>query len=123
MGKKLVSKESEIKADIIEFLRMNGIFCFCVQTTGIFDPVRKIYRPFRGKGNMVGVADVLAILPGSGRFMAIEIKSEKGRLSDHQIKFLKSVNEEGGLGFVARSVTDVCNQINLLHHEQAPYKI
>jgi hypothetical protein len=48
-----------------------------------------------------------------GKFLAIEVKNAKGRLSSHQEAFLNRVNEEGGIAFVARSVDDVIDNLGL----------
>jgi hypothetical protein len=44
-----------------------------------------------------------------GRFLAVEVKSESGRLTDAQEKFLEVVNEFGGVGICARSLKDIEN--------------
>ena len=44
-------------------------------------------------------------LPGA--WLAIEVKSATGKVSDHQERFLDMVNAAGGVGFVARSVDDL----------------
>ena len=43
----------------------------------------------------------------TGRFLAIEVKSEKGRLTVVQENFLSSVAKAGGIAICARSVEDV----------------
>jgi hypothetical protein len=47
--------------------------------------------------------------------LAIEVKAEKGRVSPHQQMFLDSINEAGGLAFVAHSVEEV--EANLSHKQ------
>lgn len=54
-----------------------------------------------------GAADILGIVPGSGRLLAIECKRPKlkamqsaGRLSPAQESFLSSVHEAGGVALV-----------------------
>ena len=42
-----------------------------------------------------------------GRFPAIEVKSEKGKLTVYQEVFLETVKENGGIAIVARSLFDV----------------
>lgn len=42
-----------------------------------------------------------------GKFLAIEIKTEKGRVSLDQQRFIDVVNKAGGVAFVARSAQDV----------------
>ena len=53
-----------------------------------------------------GVSDILGVLPGC-RFLAVEVKVPKGKVSPHQQEFIDSVNQAGGLAFVARSLEDV----------------
>lgn len=44
-------------------------------------------------------------------FTAPEIKSNKGRLSEDQKKFLKKLNDDGGIGFVARSEEEALQKL------------
>ena len=44
-----------------------------------------------------------------GRFLAIEVKGPKGRVTSQQTLFLDAVNRAGGVGIVARSVNDLGN--------------
>lgn len=60
-----------------------------------------------------GVADILGIF--NGRFLAIEVKRPGNPLTRCQKHFLDSVNREGGIGFVARSIDDVIDQLGLKH--------
>ena len=54
-----------------------------------------------------GMSDIMAIMKGSGRVMALEVKSAKGRIAPHQEDFLSSIRAGGGIGAVVRSVDDV----------------
>lgn len=42
-----------------------------------------------------------------GRFLAIEVKSEKGRLTGMQESFLFEVNKAGGVAICAKSIKDI----------------
>lgn len=53
-----------------------------------------------------GCSDILGMLKG-GRFLACEVKTATGTLSEEQGAFLTMVNRFGGLGFIARSAEDV----------------
>jgi len=69
-------------------------------------------RPvFFGK---VGSSDILGLLPG-GRFICVECKSKKGKLSEKQKDFLAEVERLGGLAIVARSVDDVIEAVESRH--------
>ena len=58
-----------------------------------------------------GISDILGIW--EGKFLAIEVKTKIGRVSTHQVKFIDSVNDAGGLAFVARSVDDVIDKLGV----------
>ena len=46
-----------------------------------------------------------------GRFIAIEVKTEQGKLTPEQRLFLFKINENNGIGFVARSIEDVKKEL------------
>ena len=52
-----------------------------------------------------GVSDLIGWTEG-GRFVAIEVKAPRGRLTDEQAAFLELVQRSGGLAGVARSVEE-----------------
>jgi len=54
-----------------------------------------------------GSADFLGILAPTGRFLAIECKTLKGRQTEAQKAFQAMVERMGGLYVLARSVEDV----------------
>lgn len=95
--------EGSVVRACLDFLTLKGIVAWRTNTTGIYDPVAKRFRPNAGRN---GVADILGCLPG-GRFLAIECKAGKGKLSPAQIEFQRDIIQAGGLHIVARSVDDV----------------
>lgn len=54
----------------------------------------------------LGSSDILACSP-SGRFVAIECKSKRGKLSAYQENFLQCISKNKGIAVVARSVDDL----------------
>jgi hypothetical protein len=58
-----------------------------------------------------GEADIQGILKG-GTFIAIEVKTKKGRLSKKQINWGKMILKFGGIYTVARSVEDAVSAVN-----------
>ncbi len=62
-------------------------------------------RPYAIRLAAPGVSDLLGWTEG-GRFVAIEVKAPRGRLTDEQAAFLDLVLRSGGLAGVARSVDD-----------------
>ena len=53
-----------------------------------------------------GSSDLIGILAGSGRFVALEVKTDRGRLTSEQELFLALVRRKGGFAAVVRSVSD-----------------
>ena len=58
-----------------------------------------------------GAADLTGMLRGGGRRLEIECKADRGVVSEDQENFLAAVNGGGGLGFVARSISEVATQL------------
>lgn len=52
-----------------------------------------------------GSSDLIGIAP-SGRFLAVEVKTEKGRATAEQLQFITNVRSAGGVAFVARSAKE-----------------
>jgi penicillin-binding protein-related factor A (putative recombinase) len=105
-------KEKAIENSILSFLKFNGIFAWKVESQGTYDAAKGIYRRKQSVHHLRGVSDIIGLLP-SGRLFACEVKSEKGRLSEHQKAFLENIKLNGGIAFVARSIDDVAMNLNL----------
>lgn len=97
--------ESVIQKEILGALLNDGYFVWRNNTVGIFDPTTKRRRYNNAFGSKNGVPDILGLLP-DGRFLAIEVKSEKGKLSPAQEEFIAEVNKRGGHAFMARSLLE-----------------
>jgi hypothetical protein len=100
-----MGSENEIQNSIIEYLQWKKITCWRNQSIGVYDVKNKSFRRLP-KYAISGVSDILGILP-SGRFLAIEVKSKTGTLSQNQKDFIKNINDNKGLAFMARSIDDV----------------
>ncbi len=95
-------KEREIETQILNFLKIIGIYCWKNDSVGIYDPTKKTFRTNRNPHKLKGVSDILGLL--NGRLLAIEVKSETGVLRPEQRIFITRVNDEGGVAFVTRSL-------------------
>lgn len=94
--------EKQIENAILDYLSYLPGCYWKNNSVGVYDVARKVHRK-PGKYFRPGVSDILGI-DNTGRFIAIEVKTAKGRLSENQKLFLEDVNKNGGLGFVARSI-------------------
>lgn len=82
--------EKDIQRKIMKYLNSLEGGSFDVTTTGAY-----------GKR---GTADIVGVL--YGRFIGIEVKTMKGKLSPLQESWLRKKERCGGICFVARSVQD-----------------
>lgn len=80
--------EAQIQSKIIKYL--NGIGAYSVKTVAT---------------NRKGCPDVLVCL--NGKFVGLEIKTDKGIISPLQKHNLELIEKSGGTGAVIRSVEDV----------------
>jgi penicillin-binding protein-related factor A (putative recombinase) len=100
-----VSYEKPIENEILYFLKSIGVFAWKNQTVGVFSKSRNQYLKPRNIHHIKGVSDILGLI--DGRFLAIEVKSPKGRPTPEQLEFIEKVNAQGGIAFIARSSLDV----------------
>lgn len=104
MAKKIKS-EKEIENEILDFAnRISGCFVWKVNTVGVYDPVKKIYRSPKSKHILSGVSDIVGVL--DGKFIAIEVKKKTGKVSEEQRLFIDNIINNGGHADVARSLAD-----------------
>lgn len=73
----------------------------------------------RGGADLVGwqttmqYDDRLGEVPGVARFVALEVKTPTGRVTDEQQAFLSAVSAAGGIAAVVRSVEDARRALGL----------
>ena len=84
-------KEKEISAQIREFLKLNKILH---------------WRQWQGQFSVPGIPDIVGIVPNAGTLLAIEVKTATGKVSDKQWEWIEAINREGGIAFIARSVSE-----------------
>lgn len=105
--------EADIRRSIMSLLRHHPKIHDCwTQGSGnfLFENANGSKRMFRANSKR-GMADIQAILKGSGRAIFIEVKTAKGRVMEHQQEFLNSMKAAGAVAFVARSTDDVLNAL------------
>lgn len=105
--------ESQLVTACLQLLQLRGVRAWRSNNTGVFDPVAKRFRSFRG---LKGVSDILGIFTrpcGCGVMLAVEVKTKTGQLRAEQQLFLDLVSGAGGLSLVVRSVGDLDNALRL----------
>lgn len=94
-------KEASVQALILMALSEAGCLVWR-QDTGA-------YRAKSGAlvryGLCVGSSDIIGLAP-DGRFLAVEVKTDKGRPTEAQLRFIAAVQAKGGRAGIARSAAD-----------------
>lgn len=82
--------ESKVQESIISYLKKNRIYHF----------------RFQAQSNLNGLPDILCLYKGF--FIGLELKREKGGTpTGLQIRKIKAINDNGGIGLIVRSVYEV----------------
>jgi hypothetical protein len=93
----MVTPEGRVKAAILRYLGRRGFFAWNNPSGAVrIAPERWLH--FGKKGS----ADILGCLPG-GRFLAVEVKAQDGRLTPEQSAFLETIRGLGGVAVVVKS--------------------
>ena len=100
----MATPEGEIVKSICEYLILRKHLFYRNNNTPVFDVTQKRFRAMP-KYTMRGLPDIIVIK--DGRYIGIEAKTPKGKLSEHQIEFGKLSMLHGADYIVARSIDDV----------------
>lgn len=109
-------KEKDIQNAILDYLAHCPGRYWANNNTGTYDPVKKCFRR-TPRHFIAGVSDIIGVLP-DGTFVAIEVKTPKGRLSESQKIFLNNIQECNGIAFVARSVLEVKDRLDEIRRDK-----
>jgi hypothetical protein len=91
------NSESLIQGEILEYLRLRGVFCWR-NNSGVARTGGRFIR-----FGSPGAPDILGILP-DGRFLGIEVKTPTGIVSEDQEAFHEAATRSGALVFTAWSL-------------------
>jgi hypothetical protein len=108
---KQVIPEKYIENQIMSYLLGNGVFVWKNENGGVFDPNRGKFRAF-GKYRLKGLPDIQGVLPPNGRTLAIEVKTQTGRVSPEQKLVVEKMTKLGAIAFIARSLEDVMKRMH-----------
>lgn len=95
-------KETEILGSICDYLALKRYFFWRENTAGLFREGRYFSLP---KHDMRGKPDI-SLIKSDGQYVGIEVKSQKGKLSEYQ-KAFRDALPKGALYIVDRSLDDV----------------
>lgn len=93
----LAIKESDLVKMCLDYLRMRKIFCYRNNTGGM-----KTERGGFIRFGAVGSPDIVMVI--NGKYIALEIKTEKGQQSEGQKQFQQELEKAGGIYLLVRSL-------------------
>jgi len=96
--------EGEIVNAVCEYLALKKRFFYRNNNTPIFDRGKGIFRAMP-KYSRHGAPDIIVVK--DGKYIGIEVKTDSGKLSEHQLTFGRELMAAGGEFVVARSIDDV----------------
>lgn len=103
-----VTLESKIQGEICKYLEKKNYFFWRSNNAPVFDKkLNSGYGAYRTQGRYshVGLADICLL--HEGNFIALEVKSKKGRASADQKLFETRCKSNGGEYYIVRSVEDI----------------
>lgn len=109
--KRTTSRANTVTTQIIRFLSLKKYNVWRQNTVGIYDQQRGVFR--KNTNTKKGVSDIIGF-DQNGRFVAVEVKVGKDKLSEEQTQFLKDVQAAGGIAIVAHSLEDFLTKFELI---------
>lgn len=95
--------EKSIQKEILEWLASDG-YCHWRQNSGWAFSFNKSGKQRMIKLGASGLPDIVVIMPPTGLFVGLEVKSAKGVLRPAQIEFRTSATAQGGKYYVVRTL-------------------
>ena len=103
-NKRYKKEEQNLVKACMEYLQWKGYLVIRNNTGKVF--INENGRVRAIKAGLSGSADIIACSP-EGKFVAIECKSKKGRLTEKQKEFLQKVTELGGIALVVKDINEL----------------
>lgn len=98
-------EESEVQSECLDYLTTMGLYVWRNNTGAYNRNGRLIRYGKKGSSDILGIAK-------DGRFLAVEVKREKGGvLSDDQKEFLFNITKNGGVAIVVNSLESLVDQL------------
>lgn len=98
-------KANELTKYCLIILRKNNVIAWRNNTVGIWDASKQIYR--KNPSTLKGVPDIIGFSKKDGRFISVEIKAGKDRLSQDQLLFKSFCDGSGAFWCLIRNLNDV----------------
>lgn len=112
-------KESELLSFALTCLKQSGMVYWRVPNGPVMHSING--KMIRKCSPIKGFPDIAGVLP-SGKFFAIELKTDKGRLSPEQLEWITKLNHSGAIAVVLRSKEEIRDFISAASKMKAPQR-
>ncbi len=97
-------KEADLLSYALTCLKQSGLVYWRVPNGPVVHSIGN--KQIRKKSPIQGFPDIAGVFP-SGKFFAIELKTDKGRLSSEQVEWITKLNMSGAMAIVLRSKDEI----------------
>lgn len=97
-------KESELLSFALTCLKQSGLVYWRVPNGPVMHSIGT--KQIRKKSPIKGFPDIAGVMP-NGKFFAIELKTDKGRLSPEQTEWITKLNMSGAMAIVLRTKDEI----------------
>lgn len=97
-------RESELLSYALKVLKQSGLVYWRVANGPVMHSIAG--KMIRKCSPVKGFPDIAGISP-NGKFWAIELKTEKGKLSEEQVRWIAALNDSGATAVVLRTKDEI----------------
>jgi hypothetical protein len=112
-------KESDLLSYALTTLKRHDVVAWRVPNGPVMHSVNG--NMIRKKSPIKGFPDIAGVMP-NGRFFAIELKTDKGRLSPEQIDWITKLNMSGAMAIVLRSKEEIAEFVEGVSKMKTPLR-
>lgn len=112
MAKPVIPTESEVQAQILDYLEARGFLVWRQNSGTFFGTNATTGHRWAVRSGIKGISDIMGATK-DGRLLAIEVKRPGGRsrVRPEQEEFLARVRATGGVAILAYGIDDVINSL------------
>lgn len=93
-----MTRTNELTKIIIQHMNLTGFHCWRQNNGAVFNRKRDAFM--KNPAHKLGIPDIIGFRKSDGKFLGIEIKTGKDKLSVHQEIFLAEAKTSGAICFV-----------------------
>lgn len=99
-----MQKANALTTQCLVVLAAKGFYCWRQNNAAVFDATKKVYR---SNSATKGIPDILGFNKTTGKFICVEVKVGKDKLSMYQDEFLTTAKKATCHVFVVKTTDDI----------------